>query len=227
MESSPIKSTLHPLLLIAAISVTAVSLAGVGYFAGWLPGSGSKTADPAALHPVAEAAQSTAESTPATSSAASASTTPATAKSSGQPATEPGIKTRRHHTSTTQAAVSPAPGSSHSATCADCGVVASINEVMVEPAGSGVGAVAGGVVGGLLGNQVGKGNGRTVATVLGVAGGAYAGNAIEKSVKKTKRYDVVVRFDDGTSRTFSSTTPPAWRTGDHVSLQNGVLTARN
>ena len=223
MEPSPIKSTLHPLLLIAAISVTAVSLAGVGYFAGWLPGPGSRTADPAALNPVAEVAQSTSSTTPATPPVASSSTAAST--------TEPVTKPKKRHATSTSTAVSPAPTSSHSpaasAACLDCGVVASVNEVMVEPAGSGVGAVAGGVVGGVLGNQIGKGSGRTVATVLGAAGGAYAGNAIEKSVKKTKRYDVVVRFDDGTTRTFSSATAPEWRNGDRVRLQNGLLTPRN
>jgi outer membrane lipoprotein SlyB len=224
MESSPTKSTLHPLLLIAAASVTALSLAGVGYFAGWLPGPRNKTAEPAVSSPVAQAEQATTNAIPAPP--------PAASSSKEAPPAEHISKPKKHHTQTptASAAASPAPTFSHSpaaVTCVDCGVVASINEVMVEPAGSGVGAVAGGVVGGVLGNQIGKGNGRTVATVLGVAGGAYAGNAIEKSVKKTKRYDVVVRFDDGTTRTFSSTTVPEWRNGDRVRLQNGVLTPRN
>ena len=43
------------------------------------------------------------------------------------------------------------------------------------------GAVVGGLVGGLLGNQVGGGKGKTLATVAGVAGGAYAGHEIQKN----------------------------------------------
>jgi uncharacterized protein YcfJ len=45
------------------------------------------------------------------------------------------------------------------------------------------GTVLGGVAGGLLGNQVGGGRGKTVATVAGAAGGAYAGNQIQKSMQ--------------------------------------------
>jgi hypothetical protein len=58
----------------------------------------------------------------------------------------------------------------------------------------------------------------------GSSGGAYAGNHIEKSVKESKRYDVVVRFDDATTRTFSSDSSPAWHSSDSVRLQNGLLT---
>jgi outer membrane lipoprotein SlyB len=107
--------------------------------------------------------------------------------------------------------------------CAECGVVETVREVAVEPKGSGGGAVAGGVVGGILGNQIGKGGTRDIATILGAVGGAFAGNHIEKSVKESKRYDVIVRFEDGSSRTFSSDTPPAWQSGDRVRLQNGGL----
>lgn len=221
MEPSPTKSTLHPLVLIASLSVIAASIAGVGYFAGWLPGSAGKPAETSAALETPPPV-----SAPPPATAASSTPPPAAAPAQVMPAVEPVAKPRKHHT-----AVSPAPTSARSssarATCADCGVVAAVNEVMVEPEGSGVGAVAGGVVGGVLGNQIGKGNGRTVATVLGAVGGAVAGNAIEKSVKKTKRYDVVVRFDDGTTRTFSSTTLPEWRSGDRVLVQNGVLTPRN
>ena len=42
------------------------------------------------------------------------------------------------------------------------------------------GTVAGALVGGLLGNQVGGGDGRKVATVAGLVGGAYAGRAIDR-----------------------------------------------
>ncbi len=129
--------------------------------------------------------------------------------------------------STAPFAVPPAPTYSSSAPlppiCRDCGVVQAVNEVSVEPKGSGGGAVAGGVVGGIIGNQIGKGATRDIATVLGAVGGAYAGNHIEKSTKESKRYDVTVRFEDGSTRTFSSDSPPAWHSGDRVRLQNGAL----
>lgn len=46
------------------------------------------------------------------------------------------------------------------------------------------GTVIGGVAGGLLGNQIGGGRGKTVATVAGAAGGAYAGNQIQKNMQE-------------------------------------------
>lgn len=93
--------------------------------------------------------------------------------------------------------------------CTDCGTVEAVtavqrqghvNGVAVGNTTVGLGTVAGGVVGGLLGNQMGSGNGKTAMTVLGVAGGAYAGNAVEKNMKKVTVYDVRVRMADGSRR---------------------------
>ncbi len=93
--------------------------------------------------------------------------------------------------------------------CADCGTVEAVtavqrqgevNGVAVGNTTVGLGTVAGGVVGGLLGNQVGGGNGKTAMTVLGAAGGAFAGNAIEKNMKKVTVYQVRVRMHDGSTR---------------------------
>lgn len=94
--------------------------------------------------------------------------------------------------------------------CADCGTVEAVtpvqrqgevNGVAVGNTTIGLGTVAGGVVGGLLGNQVGGGSGKTAMTVLGAAGGAFAGNQIEKNMKKVTVYQVRVRMNDGTTRT--------------------------
>jgi uncharacterized protein YcfJ len=46
------------------------------------------------------------------------------------------------------------------------------------------GTVIGGVAGGLLGSTIGSGSGRTAATVLGAAGGAYAGNQVQKNMQR-------------------------------------------
>lgn len=46
------------------------------------------------------------------------------------------------------------------------------------------GTVLGGVAGGLLGSQIGGGSGKKVATVLGAAGGAYAGNQVQKGMQQ-------------------------------------------
>ena len=85
--------------------------------------------------------------------------------------------------------------------------------------------MAGGVVGGLLGNQVGGGTGKKIATVAGAAGGAYAGHQAEKHLKSTTRYDVTVKMDDGSLRTFSYDTQPAFQPGSKVRVVNGTLTS--
>ena len=107
-------------------------------------------------------------------------------------------------------------------TCADCGVIESIREISQPGSGSGVGGIGGAVVGGVLGHQVGGGRGKDVATVAGAIGGALAGNEIEKRVNATKSYEVTVRFEGGSSRTFNEASTN-WRTGDRVRVIDGVI----
>lgn len=107
--------------------------------------------------------------------------------------------------------------------CADCGLVESVREVKAPADPSGLGAAAGGVVGGLLGNQVGKGSGRTIATLIGIAGGAYAGHQVEKTQRTTSRWEVGVRMENGEYRTVTLDAEPVWRTGDKVRLQGNRL----
>ena len=104
----------------------------------------------------------------------------------------------------------PAPAQpSQASVCAACGTVEAVTAVQRQGQVNGValgnqtiglGTVAGGLIGGLLGNQVGGGNGKTLATVAGVAGGAFAGNTIEKNMKQVTVYDVRLRMDDGSRR---------------------------
>ena len=120
--------------------------------------------------------------------------------------------------------VAPAPAYTAAiATCAECGVIESVREIDAKGQGSGLGAVGGGVLGGLLGNQVGGGRGQDVMTVIGVVGGAVAGNEVEKRVKATKRYEVTVRLHDGTSRVISEANQPIWHIGDKVKIVNGAI----
>lgn len=126
----------------------------------------------------------------------------------------------------TQGAAMPPPPAAERApapVCADCGQIESVREVKAPADPSGLGAAAGGVVGGLLGNQVGKGSGRTIATIIGIAGGAYAGHQVEKTQRTVSRWEVGVRMENGEYRTVSLDTAPAWRTGDRVRLQGGRL----
>ena len=108
----------------------------------------------------------------------------------------------------------------------NCGTVDNIREVTQKGEGTGVGAVGGAVVGGLLGNQVGKGGGKTAMTVVGAVGGGYAGHQVEKHVRSTKKYVMDVRFEDGSTRAFTYDSMPAWRIGDRVKLENGVIVSR-
>ena len=107
------------------------------------------------------------------------------------------------------------------AVCGNCGTVESATPIQREGAGTGVGAVAGGVLGAVVGNQVGGGNGRTVATVLGALGGGWAGNSVEKKMKKETLYQVRVRMEDGGNRTFEVATPVS--AGSHVTVEGGSL----
>ncbi|RYF22687.1 MAG: glycine zipper 2TM domain-containing protein [Comamonadaceae bacterium] len=93
--------------------------------------------------------------------------------------------------------------------CATCGRVESVQAVQQAAPATGVGAVAGGVIGGLLGNQVGKGSGRTVATVAGAVGGGYLGHTVEQRTRTNTVYQMRVRMDDGSSRTFTRAQPVA------------------
>jgi len=105
--------------------------------------------------------------------------------------------------------------------CAVCGHVESVHPVQRTQPTSGVGAVTGGVVGGLVGNQFGHGNGRVATTVLGAVGGGFAGNAVEKHVRKVTVYQVAVRMDNGSLRTVETKTAPP--IGKPVTLRNGLL----
>ena len=108
------------------------------------------------------------------------------------------------------------------------GVVQSIDLVQQQAGtgGVGVGAIAGAVVGGILGNQVGGGSGKTAATVLGAAGGAYAGHTLEKNNQGSQTvnaYKFTVRLNNGTYQAYTQTTNTDIRVGDRVQIDNGVL----
>jgi outer membrane lipoprotein SlyB len=103
------------------------------------------------------------------------------------------------------------------------GVVQSIELVRQNNTGGSVGMIAGAVVGGLLGHQVGGGSGKTAATVIGAAGGAYAGNEIQKgNQQQADAYKFTIRMRDGSYQTVMQTTNPDIRVGDRVQIDNGV-----
>ena len=186
------------IIWIAGIALTLFCAVGIAAVMGWIPNSMSGTGDKAAI------AQQAASAVPPPAVKAHR----ALASNASNPARE------AHPAPARMAAV---------ASCAECGVIESVREVDAKGLGTGLGAVGGGVLGGLLGNQVGAGRGKDVMTVVGVVGGAVAGNEVEKRVKATKHYEVTVRLNDGSSRVISEPSLPAWRPGDKVKIIDGAI----
>ena len=111
--------------------------------------------------------------------------------------------------------------------CGNCGAIESVTPIerTTKADGPGIGAVGGGVLGAVLGNQVGNGNGRTVATILGAIGGGFAGNEVEKRMKKETVYQVGVRMDDGSRRTIEVAQAPA--VGSKVTVDGSSIHSRD
>ena len=107
--------------------------------------------------------------------------------------------------------------------CTVCGSIESVTPVQrtTKPDGPGMGTVAGGVLGAVLGHQVGQGNGRTAATILGAIGGGFAGNAVERNVRKETVYQVGVRMEDGSRRTLEVALPPS--VGSRVTVEGSTI----
>lgn len=245
------KSKLHPLTAIAAVSVTLFSLVGVGAITGLIPTSHSQNTQSQAAVTTAEPAKTLAAAEPATTTTVT-TTTMSEAKPVAKPvvhnAAVKHVKPAEKLASADQLPANPsypyppAPVAQNypppnmapppnaappKPICRDCGVIESVREVEKTGQPTGSGAAIGGIAGGVLGNQAGRGNGRTVMTVLGAIGGAVAGHEIEKNTHKVKSYEINVRFDDGTTRLITQDTPPVWRSGDRVRVQDGAITASN
>lgn len=206
--TSPAKPGLHPLMAIAAVAVVLFCGVGTAAIMGWLPKS---TANGDVPPP------SAAQMSP---QLAAAPVAQQLAQQAAQPAPAQPLAVNGATPVSDMPQAQPAP-----AVCQSCGVVTSVRTIEHRPQGSGLGAAGGAIVGGLLGNQVGGGHGRQLATVAGAVGGAVAGNQIESSMKTTHSWQVVVRMDNGSKRTFNQSSQPAWREGDSVRVVNGKLRA--
>lgn len=244
------KST-HPLILVAATSVTIASLAAAAYFTGLLP---SRSAEPAPAPVAALSTPAPAEAVPPPAAKAETAPAPEASRPSSKhsalhrpaQATAPVhradtevIQESRHYEGGNRRVAdnnagidvipsppaAPVPAAAPPL-CRECGTVENVREIAVQGEGSALGAVAGGLLGGVLGHQVGRGSGKDLATIAGAVGGAFAGHQVEKNVRTGKQFQVAVRFDDGTVRSFTQANP-AWRSGDRVRLANGTLVAIN
>jgi outer membrane lipoprotein SlyB len=76
--------------------------------------------------------------------------------------------------------------------------------------------IAGAVMVNLLpGSLIGGGSGRTVATVVGALGAAYAGSQIERSQSQMV-YPIGIKYDAGTWATIRQTAPTGLRSGERA-----------
>jgi outer membrane lipoprotein SlyB len=101
------------------------------------------------------------------------------------------------------------------------GTVESIRSQTVDNSNAIIGTIGGALVGGLLGNQIGGGRGRTAATVVGAAGGAYAGNRMTSG--STLVWIIGIRYDDGSVGTVQQPSSPGLRIGDRVRVSNSGI----
>jgi outer membrane lipoprotein SlyB len=208
-------SRLHPLLTAAAISVTVFSAVGVATLTGLVPPSiGSqkeavlelpkevaKPVEPAITHPVAPKKAAVAR--------------PAKPRTS-----EPVVYREFAEERRLAQAEAPKPVVQPG----NLATVQSVREVKDPGQHTGLGPIAGGIAGAVLGDQIGgKGNTRKVLTVLGAAGGAYAGREIEKHARATKHWEIDVRRDDGVQETVRSDVAPPYQPGERVRLIEGRL----
>lgn len=245
--TSPTRARLHPLMILAALAVVLFCMVGTAAILGWIPTSTGGTAErqlseadrlalaatlpqggaqpaPGVVAPVpgqqlapgyAEPANVQAPAVPAQAYAPAYPAAAATA-AAAPVREEPAPKVVKKD-------VQVAAADTGRNWCSNCGNVESVREIKQRAQGSGLGAAGGAVIGGLLGNQIGDGSGRTIATAAGAIGGAVVGNQVEGNMKATTSYEIRVRLDDGTLRTFRQSSPPAWRSGDRVRIVKGKL----
>lgn len=236
---------LHPLVATAAVSVIVLSTVAVASLLGWIPtpwaeSTGQPPVHEAQVQAEAEAQQASADADASSGVVGEAGVAPPAAQSSASAqgraeaqssAAAPAKSASASKSSSSQASAA-SKSSASSAACANCGVVETVRTVQVPQKNEGynvVGTVAGGVVGGVVGHQFGGGSGKDALTVLGAVGGALAGHEIERNIRQQQtvtHYELTVRMDNGSKRTFRSSQPFAYASGDHVRVENDQLLPR-
>jgi outer membrane lipoprotein SlyB len=204
-------SRLHPLLTAAAISVTVFSAVGVASLTGLVPHSFGSQKEVAPLQIPQEMAKPI---------------EPAIAHPVPQPAAKPVHRKPAARVSTPQPSAPLAQVETPKPVikAGHVGTIQAVREVKDPGQHTGLGPIAGGIAGAVLGDQIGgHGNTRKVITVLGAAGGAYAGREIEKQARATKHWEIDVRRDDGAQETVRSEVAPPYHAGDRVRLLDGGL----
>jgi len=230
---------LHPLLTAAAVSVTVFSAVGVASLTGLIPHSlGSQKQETAAATAAQE--QASLQAPAAVATPVEPAITPAPQPSAPKPvknpvahksAPKPAAPVAYNDYGTppppppyAQAPAAPVATPKPVAQPSNLATVQAVREVKDAGESTALGPIAGGIAGAVLGNQVGKGHGsQKVITVLGAAGGAFAGHEIEKQARGTTHWEVDVRRDDGTNETVRSDVAPSYQPGQRVRLIDGKL----
>ena len=226
---------LHPLLTAAAISVTVFSAVGIAAVTGLIPSSiGSHKQDvpvqeqsslqapvevaqpsePVVEQPAPQVAPKPAPKKTVAHKSAPKPATPVAYNDYGTPPPPPPYA---------QAPATPVATPKPVAQPGNLATVQAVREVKDAGQSTALGPIAGGIAGAVLGHQIGQGRGSQIATVLGAAGGAVAGNAIEKQARGTTHWEVDVRRDDGTNATVRSDVAPSYQPGQRVRLIDGKL----
>jgi uncharacterized protein YcfJ len=157
MHIARLFNRIHPLVAVAAVTVTLFSLLGMAAITGILPLSyGSNSSESrAATQPVQAVADDWDANKPLQKNLQPKHATHAQTAVNAS-ANEPAVQRSTSNNAPVQTAHRAVPQNS--------------------PVGIGVGAL----IGGVLGNQVGSGDGKTLATIAGAIGGGYVGNEVAK-----------------------------------------------
>lgn len=152
---------LHPLIAVAAVSVTVVSLMGIAALTGILPSSHGTATTASNL-----TSQNSYERAPA----------PLVAPVTGTEVVAH-RNTVHHAPNYSHPPVGQTPRGEIPQQPAPIPVQ---QKQTAAPHNSPIGIGIGAVIGGFLGNQVGGGDGKTLATIAGAVGGGYLGNEVAK-----------------------------------------------
>jgi outer membrane lipoprotein SlyB len=204
------KTRLHPLLTVAAVSLTVLSAVGIAALTGVLPhsrGSSEPMIAPEVQKPIEHAVAM-----------------PVSAAPAAQPKAKP-RPVARHAAPRPPAPVqvaaadpvkpAPVPGVG--------GVIESVQEIEQKGENPIAGPIIGGIAGAVLGHQFGEGRGKMVGTAVGAGAGILGGKVVEQKVRATKHWETTVRLDDGSTKTISSESQPAWHAGERVRVLDGQI----
>lgn len=110
--------------------------------------------------------------------------------------------------------------------CRQCGVVEAVRQVQIKGHGISPGAVSGDAGGSIVASQFGRGHGRGAIGAIDTPWGGYAGPEVDNKTRTATSFRVVVRMEDGSTRTVYQAAAPTFGVGGKVRVVNGMLAGR-